>query len=244
VKRSAVATAHTTLGRKVRKQQKLKHFILLALAFLLCGLFYSLTAQPNDALGAKERSKPADIICQQDLPQASLADPTLELYKIEELCDKPEKKELEMPQIPQDPVVLALQEQLEEILAGSPMEQMIEPISTQDRTVAAFLVGIAFKESKFGVYSPKKNGVDCYNYWGFKGKTDPVAGGYSCFSTPEEAVQKVGKRLERLVLQNKLDNPAKMTVWKCGSSCATHSPESVAKWISDVSIHFYKLNKV
>ena len=210
---------------------------------LFCGAFYSLIAKPNEAAGAKEKETATDFICEQDLPQASIADPTFELYKIEELCKKAEKKELKKPRIPEDPQVLALQEELEKILTDTPMEEMIEPISKQDRTVAAFLVGIAFKESKFGVYSPKKNGTDCYNYWGFKGKTNTVAGGYSCFSSPQEAVSVVGASLEKFALQQNRNTPAKMTIWKCGSSCATHTPESVAKWISDVAIYFYPLNK-
>ena len=124
------------------------------------------------------------------------------------------------------------------------MEEMIDPIAAQPRIVAAYLVGIALKESSFGEHSPRKNGVNCYNYWGYKGAINPTFGGYSCFGSPEEAVEIVGERLEKLAIQQKRDTPAKMIIWKCGSSCETHSPESVAKWISDVSKYFFKLNKV
>ncbi len=137
-----------------------------------------------------------------------------------------------------------LRKELLEILEGTPMEEMIDPILEQDRTVAAFLVGIAFKESKFGEYSPKKNGKDCYNYWGFKGKTNPTKSGYSCFSGPEEAIEIVGKRLKKLSIDAGRTKPSQLTVWKCGSSCATHSSASVQKWIADVSIFYNKIESL
>jgi len=245
VKLGAVSTAGSILKRKIQNHTTQDRFISLALAFLLCGIFYSLVADSGDSAFAKEKNKKdtVDIVCEKALPQASIADPALELYKIEDLCNKPQKQRPQDIAPPEDPAVTELREQLEEILDGTPMEDMIDSISKQDRTVAAFLVGIAFKESKFGVYSPKINGVDCNNYWGFKGKTNPTFGGYSCFSSPEQAVEIVGERLQRFVSKNGYNTPAMMTVWKCGSSCATHTPESVAKWISDVSIHFYSLSK-
>ena len=248
MKRFAVLTASAFRG-KFRNRPQNKHFFTLAFAFLLCGVFYWLNfpeIQKFSIVQAKNKEiakKSADI-CEKPLPQASLSDPSFELYKIEVLCEKPQEKNLEIPEEPEDPEVEKLKKELETILEDTPMEKMIDPISKQEKTVAAFLVGIAFKESKFGVYSPTDhNGNHCFNYWGFKGKTNPQKSGYSCFSSPEEAVEKVGKRLEKLVLKNKLNTPAKMTVWKCGSSCATHTPGSVSKWISDVSVHFYPLAK-
>lgn len=237
----------TAIRRKLVKYPQSKHFFALAFAFLLCGLFYWLfyLQSPNSLLAQakNQKVKVADTaICENPLPQASLSDPSFEIYKMEVLCEKPQEKKVEIAKEPEDPEVVKLKEDLESILTGTPMEQMIEPIAKQDRVVAAFLVGIAFKESKFGVYSPKNAGADCYNYWGFKGKTNPVMGGYSCFSSPEEAVQTVGSRLEKFAIQNGRSTPAQMTIWKCGSSCASHSPESVAKWISDVSIHFFQIN--
>ncbi len=58
----------------------------------------------------------------------------------------------------------------------------------------------------------------------------------------QEKVQVVGKRLEKLAINQKLDTPAKMIIWKCGSSCSGHDPAGVAKWIKDVSINFHKIN--
>ena len=75
-----------------------------------------------------------------------------------------------------------LKEDVAGIVKNTPMDAMVDAISEKPRPVAAFIVGIAMKESKFGVYSPKKGGRDCYNYWGFKGGGTTVAGGYSCFS--------------------------------------------------------------
>lgn len=125
-------------------------------------------------------------------------------------------------------------------LSDYPIEEMIPYIAEKDEKVSAFLIGIAKKESDWGKHSPKKNGRICYNYWGYKGPHNPTASGYSCFDSPEQAVETVGSRIENLVAQG-LDNPAKMIVWKCGSSCEDHDPASVKKWISDVSKYFYKL---
>ena len=125
---------------------------------------------------------------------------------------------------------------------GRPMEDMAPYIAKQPRTVAAFIVGIAMKESKFGVYAPHDaNGNDCHNYWGYRGPENTTASGYSCFSTPEDAVTAVGRRIARLVDQG-ASNPSEMVVWKCGASCSWDNPENVRSWIADVGINFYKLN--
>lgn len=126
------------------------------------------------------------------------------------------------------------------IIKNTPMEVMADDIVKRDRDVAAFIVGIAMKESKFGKFSPKKNGVECYNYWGYRGKENTTASGYSCFDSPEHAIKVVGDTIERIVKQG-AQTPAQMISWKCGHSCAGHSPESVAKWISDVGINYYRI---
>lgn len=124
---------------------------------------------------------------------------------------------------------------------GRPMEDMAPYIAKQPRIVAAFLVGIAMKESKFGTYSPKLGGRDCHNYWGFKGGGTTASGGYTCFDSPGEAIQVVGKRIARLVDGGRT-NPSAMVVWKCGSTCSWDNPENVRKWIADVGVNFYKIN--
>jgi len=126
-------------------------------------------------------------------------------------------------------------------LKGHPMEDMAPYIAKQPRIVAAFLVGIAMKESKFGLYSPKLGGNDCHNYWGFKGGGTTTSGGYTCFSSPGEAIAVVGKRIAKLVDGGRT-NPSEMVVWKCGSTCSWDDPENVRKWIADVGVNFYKIN--
>ena len=116
---------------------------------------------------------------------------------------------------------------------------MIKPISKQNKIVAAFLVGIALKESGFGKHAPVLNGQNCYNYWGYRGKrTRMGTGGYTCFDSPEDAVETVGKRLQTLAIKQHRNTPQKMLIWKCGNSCASHNPASVTKWVNDVSIYF------
>lgn len=138
----------------------------------------------------------------------------------------------------------SLAAQLEELLHGSPMADMADAIAQQDQKVAALIVGIAHIESKWGRYAPRKSGMDCYNYWGIKatGTRGAVAGGYGCFGSPEEAVTVVGARLHRYVYETRRDTPEKMvTPWKCGSSCASHTPESVARWIGAVQTYYNRV---
>lgn len=132
--------------------------------------------------------------------------------------------------------------ELEEMLEGYPLAKMAPSIAKQDPEIAALIVGIARKESQWGLRSPKKNG-DCFNYWGYKGAAGRGTGmGYACFATREEAVEKIAARLEKLVDKRGTSKPsALVTPWKCGNSCATHSPESVRKWVSDVNQYYTKV---
>lgn len=260
------------LGKaKQHKHITVKYISFVTLAVALSGFFYCIFLTSKDSIRyayesngpilstfgnltekVQAKEKIVDSIlnsttCNLTLPQASIASPTLTVYKLEQMCNQvsidekvaqsPEKQEMTEQEKQRDHLV----KDLEPILGGTPMEQMIEPISEQQRIVAAYLVGIAKKESQLGKYAPSKDGADCFNYWGYKGKVNPVAGGYSCFLSPEEAVETVGARLEKFAIQQNRNTPAKMIIWKCGSSCETHSPESVAKWISDVSGYFFKL---
>lgn len=135
----------------------------------------------------------------------------------------------------------ALKNDVAGIVKNTPMAAMIDSISEKDRTVAAFIVGIAMKESKFGVYAPHIGGRDCYNYWGLKAGGKTTAGGYTCFNSPEDAVKGVSKTVEKMVAKG-VRTPAQAISWKCGSSCAGHDPGGVRKWISDVAINFNKIN--
>ena len=135
-----------------------------------------------------------------------------------------------------------LERDIRQLVAGHPIEQMAPYIAREDRMVAAYLVSIAKKESDWGVHVPVgADGRDCYNYWGYRGLSDEMGtGGHTCFDSPREAVATVGGRIHELVYDEHRDTPAKMIVWKCGYSCESHSPESVAKWKNDVGYYFKK----
>ncbi len=130
-------------------------------------------------------------------------------------------------------------EELIKMVKGYPIEEMVPFIAERDEKTAAFLVAIARKESTWGQHAPSKNGRDCYNYWGYKGNYRLVMG-YSCFDSPEQAVQIVGDKIDQLIAK-KIDTPAKMVVWKCGSSCAGHDPGGVRSWIGTVESYVKKL---
>lgn len=133
---------------------------------------------------------------------------------------------------------------LKQLLADTPMESLIDSLMGFQPTTRALAVGIAKQESNWGSASPRKSGRDCYNYWGYKGagQNGSVSGGYACFATPEEAVGVVVGRIDTLV-EKGLTTPQKMLVWKCGASCATHSPESVSRWVNVVNGYYRQLNQ-
>jgi len=135
-----------------------------------------------------------------------------------------------------------LENKINEMVAGYPMENMTRYIARKDEKVAAFMISIAKKESNWGKKVPLLNGQDCYNYWGYREKRERMGtDGHTCFNNPRDAVNTVAGRIDKLVYENKLDTPRKMVVWKCGSSCAGQNPKSVNKWISDVNWYFQKL---
>jgi hypothetical protein len=135
------------------------------------------------------------------------------------------------------------EDRVRKLVKGYPIEDMIPYIIEKDRTVAMFLVAIAKKESDWGRRVPVLEGQDCFNYWGYRGIRKMMGtGGHTCFNSRQDAVNTVGKRLETLIIKNKLDTPADLILWKCGSSCAGHSSYSVQKWIADVDLYYRKLN--
>lgn len=149
-----------------------------------------------------------------------------------------EEKKTEKKESDQD-----LNTRIQELTSGYPLQIMAPTIAEYDRSVAALIVGIAKKESDWGKHVPRTpDGADCFNYWGFKGAgSRGVAMGHGCFGSPEEAVHAVGHRIIELVAKRMTSEPKNMVVWKCGSSCATHSPESVRKWIADVDLYYQKI---
>jgi hypothetical protein len=140
----------------------------------------------------------------------------------------------------------ALEKEITKMVKGYPIEKMVPLIAKKDRTVAAFLVAIARKESGWGVHVPVLNGQDCYNYWGYRGKRKLMGtGGHTCFNSPKDAVDTVAKRIKTLVEEYGNTTPAKMVEpWKCGYDCeATGGRAAANKWISDVTMYFNKLNE-
>lgn len=136
-----------------------------------------------------------------------------------------------------------LEQEIATLVAGYPIEKMLSYILEKDKTVVAFLIGIAKKESNWGKRIPVLDGQDCFNYWGYRGQRKMMgSGGHTCFNSREDAVDTVAKRIEWLVKNEKLETPAEMIVWKCGATCAGHSRYDVKKWISDVNMYFEKLN--
>jgi hypothetical protein len=108
------------------------------------------------------------------------------------------------------------------MVEGYPIEEMLPYIFEKDRTVAAFLVGIAKKESNWGKRVPVLEGQDCFNYWGYRGATAD-GNRRACVSIAEKKRLLVAKRIEKLVYSQKLNTPEKMILWKCGFSCEGHS---------------------
>ncbi len=133
----------------------------------------------------------------------------------------------------------AYEENIRRMVVGHPIEEMLPYIFEKDHLVAAFLIGIAKKESNWGKRVPVLEGQDCFNYWGYRGVRKMMGtGGHTCFNSRKDAVDTVAKRLETLIHSQKMDTPEKLIIWKCGYSCEGHSRESVKKWISDVDRYF------
>ncbi|MDP1833408.1 MAG: hypothetical protein U0944_00245 [Candidatus Moranbacteria bacterium] len=130
---------------------------------------------------------------------------------------------------------------IEELVGDRPMDGMVSEIATRDSKTAAYLVAIAKHESNLGKFSPKKDGRDCYNYWGFRGTYNKTASGYSCFDSPKQAVAVVGNRIQGLIENENIATPEQMLVWKCGGSCAGHNPADVERWKEDVGYYFKKI---
>jgi len=133
-----------------------------------------------------------------------------------------------------------MEKNIGKVVSDYPIEKMIPYIARQDSKVAAFLVAIAKKESNWGVHTPKKNGKECFNYWGYRGLENTTDSGYSCFASRAQAVNIVGRRIKNLVAQN-IDTPREMLVWKCGGSCSAETGQGASKWIRDVGFYYKKL---
>lgn len=144
------------------------------------------------------------------------------------------------------PVVDVRKEKLEKkivsVVKGSPIEKMAPYIAEKDEKTAAFIIGIAKKESNWGLRKPVLDGEDCFNYWGFRQERERMgSGGHTCFDNPKDAVDTVAKRIDQIIDDNNAKSAKNMIVWKCGYSCENHSDESVRSWISDVDYYAEKI---
>lgn len=134
-----------------------------------------------------------------------------------------------------------IKQEVDQMTAGYPISSMSAYIAQFDRDTAAFLVGIAKKESDWGEHVPVKDGKDCFNYWGFRDPDNTEGSdGHTCFSSRQQAVLRVGGRIQELAREYGRDTPTEMVVWKCGSSCEGQSDESVQSWIDDVGYYYKK----
>jgi hypothetical protein len=134
------------------------------------------------------------------------------------------------------------QAEVRKMVKGYPIEEMLPEIFAKDRVTAAFLIGIAKKESNWGKRHPVLDGQDCFNYWGYRGQRRLMgSGGHTCFNSRKDAIDTVANRIDKLVNSERLNTPAKLIVWKCGFSCEGHSRESVQKWIADVDAYYSEM---
>ena len=221
-------------GGKAKKYLKNNNILLLSILIIISGCFFSVQIYrllPEFYANAYEE-KGKDNMKNYEVRQDGNLLAILPTGWENKRCGKGISKS--KCQIPESD----LEQELYHLVGDYPIKEMIPHIAKFDRHIAALIVGIAKKESNWGVRVPSKSGEACYNYWGYKGQgSKGMAMGYGCFATPQEGVEAIGKRIEQLASQN-ASTPSKMVVWKCGRSCAGHSPESVRKWISDVSIYF------
>jgi len=135
---------------------------------------------------------------------------------------------------------MELEKNARELASGHPIESMIPYILRKDRKVASYLLAIAKKESNLGMYSPQKDGRDCFNYWGYRGQYNKTDSGYSCFDSRRQAVNVISKRVGTLIAQN-IDTPQEMAVWKCGYDCSWDDQANVRKWVEDVGYYYEKI---
>lgn len=136
-----------------------------------------------------------------------------------------------------------LSQEIKTLTENFPIQVMAESIARYDRAIAGLIVGIGKKESNWGKRTPKQNGEECFNFWGYRGAGTKgfTPDGYGCWHTPEEAVKTIGDRLVKLREIRLSSEPARMIVWKCGNTCAGHSDESVRKWIADVDFYYREI---
>lgn len=214
--------------------------ICLATVFSVFYIHNSSNAQVVEQLSSSQKTAQEKMMALQTKVLNS-KDESIEKQAAEQFDESLNKFVLDTMQNFQNLKQDEFESRVAQILNGSPMEQMVPFIVKQDRTVAAFLVGIAKKESNWGRHVPVLAGQDCFNYWGYRGiRARMGTGGHTCFDSPEDAVNTVANRIQDLV-QSDVDTPQEMVIWKCGSAC--NQDGQAGKWITDVSAYFHKVEE-
>ncbi len=223
--------------------KKYAYFVITGLAVVIASGFYVV----GNASSTVDESKPVATAnlqrytaCVFGKDMFNVQNGKIALVDVDQECQQLSLEGKILVEVPEED---HFAQELAVMLKDHPMEVMAEHIALQDKKVAGLIVGIARQESQWGVHAPTKSGVDCYNYWGYKSSgTRGQSMGYACFGSPAEAVETIAKRLNHFVYDTKRDTPAKMvTPWKCGDSCAQHSPESVQRWVGTVSTYFNQI---
>lgn len=225
---------HKILTKNVRSIIKNNKAILASIAFLACGLMLEIwNAQPGLYAHAYTMGD-ENTINEINSPLFG-NEPSLfarNSHSNQLSRDKDKKENFSSPADFADKIYA--------IVGDSPIKEMVPFISKRNQKVAAFLVGIAKKESSFGSASPSKNGEDCHNYWGYKGSAgNGSVNGYACFGSAEEAVETVGDRIEVLVNKDHTTPARMVNTWKCGKSCAGDA--GAPGWVSTVASCFEKI---
>ena len=219
---------------------------------MLClGLFFSIYFREKSLIVASANRLLENNLKQQEKPIILSKTTFFKFDPMEQLANSIEKntqikkkstlENREMTEKKEDKIRNIHEQKYQDLIADSPLKEMLPFIVKCDNETAAFLIAIAKKESDFGKHSPQKAGRDCFNYWGYRGEYNQTASGYSCFDSPEQAIAVVGKRINELIAK-KINTAEKMVVWKCGASCAGHNPVDVKKWITDVALYYGKAN--
>ncbi len=158
------------------------------------------------------------------------------------VIDYAKKKQVATATTVRDGAQAAFEARARAMVKGYPIEKMLPEIFKQDRVVAAFLIAMAKQESQWGKRVPVLNGQDCLNYWGFRSKRARMGtGGHTCFDSPADAVETVGRRVKELVYTYNRTTADRLIVWKCGYSCEGHNPHNVASWKRTVQMYYDKL---
>jgi hypothetical protein len=217
----------------IRRTKKKNIKLALAVFILGMGLFFYALAEENALAGKRIDAEEINLVTLDPLNR-------IDQGLVKEICQSPRSLVL-CEGLKEKGDVLG-ERKIKEMVSGHPMEKMAPYLAKENSQTASFLIAIAKKESNWGKRSPQKSGRDCYNYWGYRGGYKPTESGYSCFDSPEQAVEAVGGRIDSLI-GKKIDTPAEMVVWKCGSDCEAAGGQAAAKkWIADVGLYYRKLN--